>query len=55
MAQSYEEFKAGIYASLRDKVAERLENEREIISNALLRGEIPQSEELQSQSNADQN
>ena len=55
MPESYEEFKAGIYASLRDKVAERLETEREIISNTLLRGEIAQSDESESQSNAEQN
>jgi len=55
MPESYEEFKAGVYAALRDKVAERLQNKREYISNSLLRGEIPQSEEAESQSNAEVN
>jgi hypothetical protein len=55
MPESYEQFKAGIYASLRDKVAERLETEREIISNSLLRGEITQSDEADSESNAEHN
>lgn len=55
MPESFEEFKAGVYAALRDKVAERIEAEREHISNTLLRGEIAQSEESESQSNADEN
>lgn len=55
MPESYEEFKAGVYAALRDKVAERIEMEREYISNTLLRGEIAQSDESESQSNAEQN
>ena len=55
MPESFEEFKAGVYAALRDKVAERLETEREHISNSLLRGEMPQSDEAESQSNAEVN
>jgi hypothetical protein len=55
MLHSFEEFKTAVYSSLRDKMAERLQSEREYISNSLLRGEIAQSEESESQSNADGN
>ena len=55
MNQSYEDFKAGVWEALKNKVAERIETEREYISNSLLRGEMAQSQTPESQSNADGN
>jgi hypothetical protein len=54
MLQSYEEFKSAVTAALKDKVAHRIEAEKEHISNQLLRGAAAESEE-ESQSNADEN
>jgi hypothetical protein len=54
MLQSYEEFKSAVTAALMDKVAQRIEAEKQHISNELLRGAAAESEE-QSQSNADEN
>jgi len=54
MLHSYEEFRNAVYSSLRDKVSERIDTEREYISNALLRGETPVETE-EPQSNADEN
>ena len=55
MIDSFEEFKTAIRASLRDKVAERIDTEREHISNTLLRGELQQESEEETRSNADGN
>jgi len=51
---SFEEFRAGIYASLRDKVAERISAERENISNSLF-AQSEKTEKSETQSNADGN
>ena len=40
MLDSFEEFKTAIHTALRDKVSERLNTEREYISNSLLRGNV---------------
>lgn len=40
MPQSFEEFKAAIWASLKSKIEDRLDAERKIISNNLMRGEL---------------
>lgn len=55
MFNSFEEFKTAIHTALRDKVAERLNSERENISNSLLRGEIADSEDGETSSNTDEN
>lgn len=54
MLNSFEEFKTAIYSSLRDKVSERIDTEREYISNDLLRGETTADAE-ETQSNTDEN
>lgn len=54
MLNSFEEFKTAIYSSLRDKVSERIDTEREYISNDLLRGETT-AEAEETQSNTDEN
>jgi Tfp pilus assembly major pilin PilA len=54
MLQSYEEFKSAVTAALMDKVAQRIEAEKQHISNELLRGAATESEE-QSQSNETEN
>ena len=54
MLNSFEEFKTAIYLSLRDKVSERIDTQREYISNDLLRGEITTNAE-ETQSNTDEN
>jgi len=53
--QSFEEFKTAVLASLRDKVAERIDTEREHISNALLRGKNGEEVEAPTPVNADEN
>lgn len=55
MLDSFQEFKTAIRTSLRDKVAERIDTEREHISNTLLLREPQQESEHESQSNAEQN
>jgi len=55
MIDSFEEFRTAIHAALRDKISERIDTEREYISNSLLRGEIHQDETTETQSNADEN
>lgn len=54
MLNSFEEFKTAIYSSLRDKVSERIDTQREYISNDLLRGETT-AEAEETQSNTDEN
>jgi hypothetical protein len=54
MLNSFEEFKTAVYSSLRDKVSERIDTEREYISNDLLRVEAPADAE-ETQSNTDEN
>lgn len=55
MFNSFEEFKTAVHTALRDKVTERLNSERENISNSLLRGEIADSEHGETPSNTDEN
>lgn len=55
MLDSFEEFKTSIHTALRDKVVERLNSERENISNSLLRGEIMNSEDGKTPSNTEEN
>lgn len=58
MVGSYEEFKTAVYTSLRAKVADRLDTEREAISNNLFRprdGETPEENTEETQSNEVQN
>jgi hypothetical protein len=55
MINSYEEFKTAVFSALQDKVAERISQEREYISNDLLRGEISSAEANETQSNAKDN
>jgi hypothetical protein len=55
MIQSFEEFKTAVVASLQNKVAERISQEREYISNSLLRGENADSDTPETQSNAAEN
>ena len=55
MFNSFEEFKTAVHTALRDKVTERLNSERENISNSLLRGEIADSEDGETPSNPDEN
>lgn len=40
MLDSFEEFKAAVWASLKDKIQDRLNTEREVISNNLMRGQL---------------
>jgi len=42
-----------VFAALQDKVAERLQTEREYISNSLLLGKMPEESETETQSNAE--
>jgi hypothetical protein len=53
--QSFEEFKTAVITSLQNKVAERIAQEREYISNSLLHGEIADSGAPETQSNAAEN
>ena len=55
MFNSFEEFKTAVHTALRDKVTERLNSERENISNSLLRGEIADSEDGETPSYTDEN
>jgi hypothetical protein len=55
MFNSFEEFKTAVHTALRDKVTERLNSERENISNSLLRGELADSEDGELESNTDEN
>lgn len=55
MIQSFEEFKTAVITSLQNKVAERIAQEREYISNSLLHGEIADSDASETQSNAAEN
>jgi hypothetical protein len=55
MLDSFEEFKTAIRTSLRDKVAERIDTERDHISNILLRAKSQQESDHESQSNAELN
>lgn len=55
MFNSFEEFKTAVHTALRDKVTERLNSERENISNSLLRGEIADSEDSETTPNTDEN
>jgi hypothetical protein len=55
MFNSFEEFKTAVHTALRDKVTERLNSERENISNSLLRGELADSEDGEIESNTDEN
>lgn len=51
---SYSEFRDAIRSSIEDKLRERLERERQIISNTIL-GDSPNGEDTETQSNADDN
>jgi len=55
MFNSFEEFKTAVHTALRDKVTERLNSERENISNSLLRGELADSEDGEIESNTEEN
>lgn len=44
MVGSYNEFKNAVYGSLKSKVAERLDAEKERISNNLFKGVLPETE-----------
>ena len=55
MFNSFQEFRTAVHTALRDKIAERIDTEREHISNTLLRGESQQESEEETQSNADEN
>lgn len=55
MLDSFEEFKTAVHTALRDKVTERLNSERDNISNSLLRGKIVNSEDGETAPNTEEN
>lgn len=55
MLDSFSEFKSAVLSSLQDKISERLSQERETVSNSLLRGENSDSAELDTEPNLDEN
>lgn len=54
MLQSFEDFRAAVSSALKDKVAQRIEAEKEHISNELFRGVATETTE-ESQSNETEN
>jgi hypothetical protein len=55
MLHSFEEFKTAVLCSLQDKIAERISQERESLSNSLLRGENVDSDEIDTESSTEEN
>jgi hypothetical protein len=55
MINSFEEFKTAVLYSLQDKIAERISQERESLSNSLLRDEIGDSSEIDTESSTKEN
>lgn len=55
MINSFEEFKTAVLYSLQDKIAERISQERESVSNSLLRDEIGDSSEIDTESSTKEN
>jgi hypothetical protein len=55
MLHSFEEFKTAVLSSLQDKIAERISQERESLSNSLLRGENVDSDEIDTESSTKEN
>jgi len=50
MIDSFEEFRTAIQMLLRDKITQRLQDEKEHISNSLLQGKLQQEYEEESRS-----
>jgi len=55
MLNSFEEFKTAVHKSLADKIRERLDTEREYISNTLMRGDFSDDSAEENESNTDGN
>lgn len=55
MINSFEEFKTAVLYSLQDKIAERISQERESVSNSLLRDENADSIEIDTESSTKEN
>ena len=55
MLDSFSEFKSAVLYSLQDKISERISQERESVSNSLLRDENADSIEIDTESSTKEN
>ena len=55
MLDSFSEFKSAVLSSLQDKISERISQERESVSNSLLRDENADSIEIDTESSTKEN